>query len=159
ALAQRQRDLALSLEKQAKAFVDPAVRDLEMRTLLADSLPIFNLTWKRMNQLAGEIRGILEKDNSLYSGWGDTVSQIHVAWEQAEIDWLKIIEADAKDCSRQLESVISSLDSAIYNCCVITVPGRITEHLTLLPIGGTLNFRDAYSDELATAAARQKFLS
>jgi hypothetical protein len=158
ARVQSLRELAEKLQQQATAFADPGVRDREMQVSLEENSPILTLNHERMELLVGEIRTLLNESDDLYSGWGDTVGQIQVAWNQAYVDWQKIVGSNAKDCSRQLSRVVVTLDSIIYNCCVITVPDRITAHLKLLPIGGALNFREAYGDELSTTKERQRFL-
>jgi hypothetical protein len=159
ARAQSLRDLAVTLQQQPAAFADPRTRDHEMQASLQENLRPITQNRKRIDLIMDEIRTLFNEDGDLYSAWGDTVSRIQVAWDQAKGDWLKIEELGAKDCSRQLARVVTALDSAIYDCCMITIPERIREHLKLLPIGGALNFREAYADELSTAKERQRFLS
>jgi len=160
ARAQSLREFALTLQHQLASFADARLRDLEMKALLQDNLRPFTLNYERIALLIDEVRALLNEDDELYAAWGDIVGRVQVAWDQAGGNWLKIVAAETpQDCSRQLSRVVADLDSVIYDCCVITVPERIKEHLKLLPIGGPLNFSAAYSDELCTSTERQRFLN
>ncbi len=147
------------LQQQAVALADPEVRDHETRAVLDENFHVLSINCKHVELLAAEIRTLLYENDDLYSRWGDTLGEILTAWSQAEMDWLKIMACNAQDCSHQLSLVVTALDTIIYKCCVITIPERIKEHLTFLPIGGALSFGEAYADELSSKKERQKFLT
>jgi hypothetical protein len=157
--AQSLRNLAVTLQQQSTSFSDSRVLDREVAALLQENLRPFALNHERILLLIGEMQALLSEEEELYSAWGDIVGRIQVAWEKAEGDWLKVMALEGKDCSRQVSRIVTNLGSIIYDCGVITIPERITQHLELLPIGGALNFSEGYADELSTSKERQQFLS
>jgi hypothetical protein len=158
ARAQSLRDLALELRAHAGAAAPAAVRDRDLRASVQEDAGFLERNCQEMTAVLGEISALLERTTRLYSAWGDVVARIQLAWERAVAELAQVGEEHVKDRTRRLARMIAALESIIYYCGLVTIPSRITSHLQLLPIGGALQFRDAYADELPTAELRHRFL-
>jgi hypothetical protein len=158
ARAQSLRELALKLQRQAASFADPAIRDRELRASFHEDSRSFDRNSRQIAVVAAEISALLGGNARLYSSWGDPVARVQMAWDEAAGDWAQVTDGDVKDCARPLARIVEALDKIIYDCGLVTIPKRIESHLKLLPIGGALNFRDAYADELPAAEQRQRLL-
>jgi hypothetical protein len=156
--AQNLRDVVLVLSQDLPLLTDSAARDLARMALYEENFSHSDLNSKRIASLLEEICTISYGDGRAYSAYGDALGRIQIAWDKVEADWRKVVAARGRDCSRQLSRMASALDSLIYDSCEITIPSRIQDHLKLLPIGGALNFRDAYAQELSTESGRRRFL-
>lgn len=152
------RGLARGLEGPAKERVDPQARDRELRALLLEGFPLLRFHHRQVERELADVRALLLRNSKLLSDWGDSVARIEVAWERSTEEWLKITKADARDCSRQIARAVDALGDLVYQCALVTIPGRVRSHLKLLPIGGALSFRDAYADELPSAEERRRLL-
>ena len=158
ARAQSLRDLALELRAHASSAAPAAVRDRDPRASAQEDAGRLERNCQEITAVMSEVSALLERSARLYSAWGDVVSRIQLAWENAAADWAQVGEEQVKDRARRLARIVEALESIIYDCGLATIPARITSHLRLLPIGGALQFRDAYADELPTAELRHRFL-
>jgi hypothetical protein len=156
--AQGLRDFVAKLEARASSLADPAVRGYELSKAFERERPSFDDDSREIERLLGEIRAILEQDDRLYCAWGDGIATIESEWQKT-LNGRRALALHAFDAAgQQYTEVITALDNVVYQCCEITIPDRITYHLSLLPIGAALNFRDAYCVELPLAEQRQRFL-
>jgi hypothetical protein len=154
------RDIVLSLSSQELPLpVDSSTRDELRAGLFEEALLHSCQNFDCIVHLINEIYGIFQEDGLAYAAYGDSLGRIKIAWDQVEVDWHRVVTTQSIGCSRQLSQVSVALDSITYDCCEITIPEKVQEHLKLLPIGGSLNFRDAYAKELNTEEGRRRFLS
>lgn len=157
ARSQKFRDAISALSQEPPVPIATIRESMRVEIFEEVLLPLLS-NFDCMAALIKEISSLLQKDGRAYSEYGDTLGRIKTAWEQIDADWYRVVAARSLDCSRQLARISTALDSITYDCCEITIPSRIKEHLELLPIGGTLDFRGAYDKELSAEEGRKRFL-
>jgi hypothetical protein len=160
AVAQNLRGFATELDKRAAAIEDAESRKKEVLTSLEEGTPVLAHDRGQIDSRLSEIRKIVEDADQLYSDYGDVIARLEASWEEALTQWPP--EGDRQEyvarISRRLPRLVAALDAMIYDCGLITLPNRLTDHLALLPIGASLGFREGYEDELPAPEDQKRFL-
>jgi hypothetical protein len=157
--AQQFRDSLLVFSREPSLPLPSAARDAASVALFEEArIPLFS-SFEQMSLLLQDLSALFQRDSRAYCEYGDSLGRIKVAWAQAEAAWYRTVEAKGVHCSRPLATLAEALDSIAYDCCEITIPSRLKEHLNLLPVGDSLDFRGAYAKELSSEAARKKLLT
>jgi hypothetical protein len=155
ARAQSLRELALRLQRHA---THPATHDREPPAAVEEDAASFDHVAGQTAAVVAEVSELLERNASLYDDWGDVIARVQTTWEETARQWEHLGKGHARDRSHQLTRIVEALDSIVEDCGLVTIPSRILDQLKLLPIGGALDFRSSYADELPTAEQRKRFL-
>lgn len=157
AVAQSLRDFFAGLKERADAMADPELRQREVHTSFEQALRVLDHDRQELESRLSEIRGILERDDKVYADYGDVLARLQISWEEVLSNWP--IDPNTEDgVIQRLPKIITSLDAIVYDSGLVTIPNRIRDHLVLLPIGGSLSLRDAYSDELPRPEDQRRLL-
>ena len=160
AVAQNLRGFAAELDKRTQAIEDPVSRRREVQTGLEEGMQVLVHDRRQIELRLEEIRENIEEDDSAYSDYGDVIARLEASWEEALTNWPfgRDLEEYIAQSAQRLPKLVASLDSMIYDCGLITLPNRLTDHLALLPIGASLSFREGYADELPAEEDQKRFL-
>jgi len=157
---------------EKSAMADVAVRSTEILTALKNNKEIYDYNATQVNTRLDELRTIIRETPELYDRYGDEFIHIENAWERATNDWPKSTADLPEDLStpdealmqradevlRAAEHVIEEMDTIIYHTGLLTIPGRLNQHLEQLRIGRALDFNNTFKDEVAKEEDRQRIL-
>jgi hypothetical protein len=160
AVVQSLRAFAAELDRRTKAIEDPVSRRREVQAGIEEGTPVLIHDHQQIARRLEEIRENIEKDDQAYSDYGDVIARLEASWEEALTNWPlgRDLEEYIAQSAQRLPKLVASLDAMIYDCGLITLPSRIRDHLTLIPIGASLGFREAYEDELQSPEDQKRFL-
>ena len=162
AVAQNVRAFAVELAQRVAAIEDAETRGREVVASLADGTSILQHDRAQGQLRLAEVREIVQRDDAIYSAYGDVVARLEASWEEALASWPPDGETERAayiaQIARRLLKLVAALDAIVYDCGLVTLPSRISTHLTLMPIGGSLSFREAYADELPRPEDQHRFL-
>ncbi len=163
ALAQAIQE-AIGRLRQAASLGDPGARERELSLALAERAAIEQRTRERMGQRLALLCGWMQEHGVLHQWCADQVINIEIAWERVEfhLDRLRAaVEggkgADSIVLTAALE-IEAYLQRMIFLIGVLTIPGRVNEHLRQLRIGQALDFHRDFADELPAREDRDKLL-
>ncbi|MDX1995153.1 MAG: hypothetical protein SF029_22415 [bacterium] len=157
-----QRTLRTLAEKGA--MVDGEVREQEVRKLLQTDQPIYAYNERQIEARLNELRTLLRNAPGLYDRYGDEITHIENFWERAQRDWPAISTEVVPDAPVAAEAIVRAAkvldytDSIIYHVGLLTIPGRLNQHLEQLRIGQKLDFNATFSDEVPDTEDRRKIL-
>ena len=158
---------------------DASVRAQEVLKVTENRRELYTYNKEQIDQRLRELRSLIRANPVLYDRYGDEVTHIENFWERATQDWpppldqimfdpppegvepptaelLKIMQADV--IIRRATDTIVHLDGIIYHAALLTIPGRLNQHLEQLRIGQKLDFDATFSDEVDRADDRRKIL-
>ncbi len=150
--------------QQAASLSDPRARESELSLALAERAAIEIRNRERMTRLLARLCECMEEHGVLHQWCADQVINIEIAWEHVEfhLDRLRVaIEAGAGADARVLPAALEidgHLGRMIFLIGVLTIPGRVNEHLAQLRIGQALDFHRDFADELSVQSERVKLL-
>ena len=163
ALAQALKD-SISRLQQAARLSDPRARESELSLALAERAAIEIRNRERMTRLLAGLYECMKEHGVLHQWCADQVINIEIAWEHVEfhLDRLRAaIEAGKGADARVLPTALEIdgyLGRMIFLIGVLTIPGRVNEHLAQLRIGQALDFHRDFADELPVVSERVKLL-
>ncbi len=150
--------------QRAASLSDPRARESELSLALAERAAIEIRNRERMTRLLARLCGCMEEHAVLHQWCADQVINIEIAWEHVEfhLDRLRAAVvagegADARVLPAALE-IDGHLGRMIFLIGVLTIPGRVNEHLAQLRIGQALDFHRDFADELPALTDRKKLL-
>jgi len=158
AVAQSLRGFAVTLGERTAAIEDAASRKREAQVSIQEGEPVLSHDGLQAERRLAEIRENLGRDDEVYSAYGDIIARLEASWQEALTSWPQDQEEYIAQLSQRLPKLVAALDAIIYDCGLITLPSRICDHLALMPIGGSLGFREAYEDELPKPEDQRRFL-
>src|ERR1700753_2636027 len=156
--AQSLSDFAAHLGDIVEGLADPSAEAAEREPAVKQGQQSLGQSAFEVDRLLREIVTILESNDKLSSAWADGITTIQAQWEKTAGDRLAVTTTPLSDPPHRTSRLKAALDEIVYQCCEITVPERIRDHLKLLPIGAMLNFREGYLDELRSPDQRRRFL-
>ena len=143
--------------KEKGALDDTSARAQEVTASLVRANRIFAANEPVIQKLFVDVRVLLRSEPNLYDECGDEITEIENHWERICNSWpstdLPIIEILARIA--RVESQIGELE---YHCGLVTIPRRVDQHLETVRTGQTLDFHDAFKDELPNLEDRVKLL-
>lgn len=158
AFAQSLRATAADLDRRLAAIADPVSRVRELHATLEDDSRPLAYDRGRIEQASLAVSTLLQRSHKLQSDYGDVTARIQLNWERAATALEKLQDGSGERSARRLARLVESLEKVIYDCGMITIPGRVLDQLKTLPVGGALNFADSYADELSSAADRRRLI-
>lgn len=143
--------------KEKGALDDASARAQEVTASLVRANRIFAANEPVIQKLFVDLRVLLRSEPNLYDECGDEITEIENHWERICNSWpstdLTIIEILARVA--RVESHMGELE---YHCGLVTIPRRVDKHLETVRTGQTLDFHDAFKDELPKLEDRVKLL-
>ena len=158
AVAQNLRAFAVTLGERTAAIADATSRKREAQVSIQEGAPVLSHDGLQAERRLAEIRENIERDDEIYSAYGDIIARVEASWQEALTSWPLDQEEYIAQLPQRLPKFVAALDAIIYDCGLITLPSRICDHLALMPIGGSLGFREAYEDELPKPEDQRRFL-
>lgn len=164
--------------KEKAELADTGTRTREIVTALQSNQPLYDRNTAQIAARLGELRSLLRAQPMLYDRYGDEITHIENHWERATHHWPQAgdlpeaavtpagegeedgpeVALAAEDAVRRAGRAASSLDRLIYHAGLLTIPGRLNQHLEQLRIGQKLNFHATFADEVPDEEARQQIL-
>lgn len=171
--------LVLTRVQENGQIEDAAVRAQEILKVTENRRELYTYNKDQIDQRLKELRALIRNTPVLYDRYGDEVTHIENFWERATDDWpppldqikldpppegveppnadmTKILQAEI--ILRRAKDTIKSLDGIIYHAALLTIPGRLNQHLEQLRIGQKLDFDATFKDEVDNADDRRKIL-
>lgn len=143
--------------KEKGSLADTTARAQEVTASLVLANRIFAANEHVIRKLFDDLRVLLRSEPRLYDECGDEITEIENHWERICNNWpstdLTTIEILAR--LARVESHIGQLE---YLCGLVTIPRRVDQHLGTVRTGQTLDFHDAFKDELPRLEDRVKLL-
>lgn len=158
AVAQSLRGFAVTLGERTAAIEDEESRKREAQVSIQEGAPVLSHDRLQAERRLAEIRENIGRDDEIYSAYGDIIARLEASWQEALTSWPLDQEEYIAQLPQRLPKLVAALDAIIYDCGLITLPSRICDHLALMPIGGSLGFREAYEDELPKPEDQRRFL-
>jgi hypothetical protein len=166
---------------QKDELADSDIREQEITSVLRLNHPLYENNAAQINTRLEELRELLRELPILYDRYGDEITHIENYWERANNKWpsldtpslpepadddqgaetetsAEVGQLDIEDLVRRARRVMPELDELIYHVGLLTIPGRLNQHLEQLRIGQRLDFHATFADEVPDKAARQKIL-
>lgn len=152
---------------------DTVVRTQEVLATVRENQAIYDYNAKQIGARLGQLRELIETFPLLYDRYGDEITHIENQWERAVHEWPQLTPvtegsseesasadktAQADDILRRARRVIEHLDILIYHAGLLTIPGRLNQHLEQLRIGQRLDFHATFEDEVFKKEDRDKIL-
>jgi len=150
--------------RQAASLGDPGARERELSLALAERAAIELRTRERMSKRLALLCGWMEEHALLHHWCADQVINIEIAWERVEfhLDRLRAAVEDGKGADSIVLTTTLEIEAylqrMIFLIGVLTIPGRVNEHLRQLRIGQALDFHRDFADELPAREDRQRLL-
>jgi hypothetical protein len=153
------QNLQASLQeiKRKAALTDRQVRAQEVAAALQDAQSIFAYSRGQIDARLAAVRALLDQSPDLYDLSGDEVAQIEDLWQRITLAW--------PDPARPVDQVIAAvaaieslLESILYHVGIVAIPPRVNQHLAQLRVGQTLDFHEAFRDELPDQKQRMEIL-
>ena len=117
-----------------------------------------------MSQRLALLCGWMEEHGVLHQWCADQVINIEIAWERVEfhLDRLRAAVEGGKGADSIVLMATNEIEvylqRMIFMIGVLTIPGRVNEHLRQLRIGQALDFHRDFADELPARDDRQRLL-
>jgi hypothetical protein len=143
----------LDIVRSSSKFANDDVRAGEFKSALAAAEKDFKRDRPRVEKLLMQLRYIMQVAPKLYDWAGDTITRIENHWYKAVDSW-----PNAKTPVANLGLPQAPLNEVVYNSALLTVPGRVNEHLRNVHVGQALDFHDAFVDELPLEDQRKRLL-
>jgi hypothetical protein len=174
---QNLRRILMDIKHKAE-LTDAGTRTREILITLRSNQPLYDRNTAQIGARLGELRSLLRAQPSLYDRYGDEITHIENHWERAAHHWPQVeslpepaeasageeeeaapdVVLTAEEVVRQAGRAASSLDRLIYHAGLLTIPGRLNQHLEQLRIGQKLDFHATFADEVPDQEARQQIL-
>jgi hypothetical protein len=147
---------------------------------------VYDANANQIGTRLGELRQVLGETSTLYDRYGDEITYIENYWERTTFDWPRqdqveqeVLRAAQEEVStnepasmtpeelrlavadeviRRVHRVRGYLNRMVYHAALLTIPGRLNQHLEQVRIGQTLDFNATFKDEVASAEDRRKIL-
>jgi hypothetical protein len=150
--------------RQAASLSDPGARERELSLALAERAAIAIRTRERMSKRLALLCGWMQEHGVLHQWCADQVINIEIAWERVEfhLDRLRAAVEGGKGGDSVVltatDEIEVYLQRMIFLIGVLTIPGRVNEHLGQLRIGQALDFHRDFADELPAREDRRRLL-
>ncbi len=158
---------------------DPLVRAQEILNIVEKRREIYTYNRQQIENRINELRALIVATPMLYDRFGDEVTHIENFWERVTFDWPPDIstipieqpEEDENPLDENMQTMLKSqfvlrraqetivnLDNIIYHAALLSIPGRLNQHLEQLRIGQALDFDATFVDEVDKPEDRRKIL-
>ena len=144
--------------RAALKLTDVPARDAELEKVLEEFRRTALEEIAAIKALRTAARKLLEGNPAVYDSIGDAVTNLETAWARARHSLGRLRSANPAAVGSLLDAIEADVGTMLWQAAVVTMPSRVNEHLATLEVGGQLDFGEAFSDELPTAAARRRFL-
>ncbi len=153
-------------------MVDTPARTAEILAILKRNKDLYQFNANQVEERLKSLRQLLNENAILYDRYGDEIVHIENAWERATRSWPEFegdvpdvnaefseeTVAKADDVLRRAKQVSESIKQIVYHSGLLTIPGRLNQHLEQLRIGRALDFHSTFKDEVASEEDRLKIL-
>ena len=141
---------------------DASVREATVRLAVDELLDAVDDDGTNIDRLLERVRAQLDKDPALYDLYGDVITTVENDWSDVRAlmparpsDKFQVETSGAQRLVKEAPDILSDL---VYNVGILTVPRRLEAQLQGVRVGGSLDFYDAFEDEVPDAADRQRIL-
>jgi hypothetical protein len=151
--------LSAQVVQEKGALKEPKTREDETRNAFKEFNDIFNDKDNkgRVEQLFDELHATLRANPEQYDATGDEVTEIENNWERVCKN-LPLADDPIERILNRVQIMVNNLDEMILHCGLITIPSRVEDHLKQLRSGQSLDFNEAFQDELPKLEDRIKVL-
>ena len=153
------QNLQTSLDglKEKNALTDPLARPIVFAAF-EDNRALFDYNRAQIEGRFRQLRGVLDRNSEILDHFGDHITDMENQWQRVVADW--------PDAKQKLDEVLlrltranEHLDRLVYAAGLLTIPRRLNEHLAQLAVGQSLDFHDAFLDEMPKPEHRARLLN
>jgi hypothetical protein len=160
-IGEEARDLAIPLNSIATALgvADSAARLQAVTEQLAELKRATDEDSKIVDDRIVKLTVLFEADDALYDDCGDEILTIGNEWARALAELPKQYKlADHVAFEAAITTAAKTLADVIWHVALVTIPGRVNQHLATISVGGRLDFAAMFSDELPDPAMQRHLL-
>jgi hypothetical protein len=143
---------------EAAALSDGALRAAQLKKAFDSFKLRYSHISDAINAKFATIQGLLDQYPDLDNQMSDDITRMGNAWQRVTDAWNAVDETKLEDSLGRLSDARKQLYEMVFYAGLITIPSRLKGHLSQRDTGQTLNFHEAFGDELIDDAMEKRLL-